>query len=272
MKPTIPSLLAAVLAVTLPATAGAQRPLPSEGWSVAVGAGLILAPSYLGDDAYQLSAVPNVRITYGDDFFVSVREGVGYNAIRRGGWRAGPIAAYDFGRDEDGGGPFVIAGDDSDDLEGLGDIDGTIEIGGFVAYDSRAFKGRIEIRQGVNGHEGLIGELSLRTGARLVVAGQPVIIHVGPEITLVDDAYNETFFGVDGAQSAASGLDVFEAGGGLLAYGLGSSVIVPFTERVSAVAVARYGRLAGDAADSSLVEDRGSPDQASLGVFLSYRF
>ncbi len=265
-------LLVLAMATQIPIQAAAQRPGSQEGWTVAVGTGLILAPSYHGDDAYQLSAVPNVRLSYGDDFFASAQEGASYSLIKNGGWRAGPIAAYDFGRDEDGGGPFVIAGDDTADLDGLGDVDGTLEIGGFLEYDSRPLKARIEIRQGLNGHEGLVGELSLRTGARLVVADQPVIIRVGPNVTLVDDAYNDTFFGVDAGQSAASGLDEFDADGGLLSYGLSSSVVVPFNDHVSAVTFLRYERLAGDAADSSLVEDRGSADQEAAGLFLNYTF
>ena len=63
--------------------------------------------------------------------------------------------------------------------------------------------------------------------------------------------------GVDAGQSAASGLDEFDANGGVLSYGVGSSVVVPFNDRISAVSFARYQRLVGDAADSSLVEDRG---------------
>ena len=266
-------LLALPVALLFPMQSLAQGPDGQEGWNVAVGAGLLLGPSYLGDDAYQLSAVPNIRVSYGDDFFASVQGGVGYNAINKGVWRAGPIAAYHFGRDEDGGGgPFVIAGDDTDDLDGLGDVDGTIEVGGFLEYDTRPLTARIEIRQGLNDHEGLIGELSLRTGARLVVANQPVIIRVGPDVTLVDDAYNDTFFGVDAGQSAASGLDEFDADGGLLSYGLGSTVVVPFNDNVAAVTFLSYRRLAGDAADSSLVEDRGSPDQVTAGFFLNYSF
>ena len=33
-----------------------------------------------------------------------------------------------------------------------------------------------------------------------------------------------------------------------------------------------YDRLEGDAADNPLVQLRGSEDQASIGVFVSYRF
>lgn len=265
------SFLALAVTAMLSIDAAAQRPENADRWSFSVGAGLILAPSYLGDDAYQLSAVPNIKVTYGDNFSASI-DGVGYTAIDSRGWRAGALVGYDFGRDEDGKSPFVIAGDETDDLDGLGDVDGTIEIGGFVEYDSRPFTTRVELRQGVNGHEGLIGEVEVTYGGRLVVADQMMIFSLGPNITLVDDDYNDSFFGVDADQSARSGLDEFDADGGLLSYGIGGSLIIPFDDHVSTVMIARYERLAGDAADSSLVEERGSENQGTVGLFLSYEF
>lgn len=249
----------------------AQDGNSTEGWSIAVSAGTILAPSYLGDDAYQLSAVPNVRVTYADRFFASV-EGVGYNVIKDQGWRVGPIVKYDFGRDEDGGNPLAIAGDDTDDLDGLGDVDGTVEVGAFVEYELAPFKAKIELRQGVNGHEGFIGEAEVKYGGSISAMDQMVFYSIGPEFTVVDPNYNETFFGIDAGQSAASGLDEFNADGGLLSYGLGGTLIVPVTDLVSTILFAQYNRLSGDAADSSLVKDRGSANQGTIGLFLSYQF
>ena len=43
------------------------------------------------------------------------------------------------------------------------------------------------------------------------------------------------------------------------------------TDRVSIVALTTYSRLLGDAADSPLGADRGSPDQFAAGLFLSYK-
>jgi outer membrane protein len=101
-----------------------------------------------------------------------------------------------------------------------------------------------------------------------------VIWSVGPRAKLVDDSYNSAYFSVDAAQSVASGLPVFEAGGGLHSYGIGATAIIPLTtdNTWSAVVVAGYDRLEGDAADNPLVQLRGSEDQASIGVFVSYRF
>lgn len=121
------------------ANAAAQSPEKYSGWQFTVGPGAIYASTYLGDDEYQLRVVPNVSIKYADRFFASVGQGVGYNVIRSDGWRVGPIAKYAFGRDEDGSNTFAVLGDDTNDLVGLGDVDGTVELGGFVKYTRDAW-------------------------------------------------------------------------------------------------------------------------------------
>ncbi|MEM9438925.1 MAG: MipA/OmpV family protein [Pseudomonadota bacterium] len=255
----------------LPLQVKAQEGEVAQGWGVSVSAGTILAPTYLGDDAYQLSAFPNIRVTYADRFFASL-EGIGYNVINDEGWRIGPIVKYNFGRDEDGDNPLAIAGDDTDDLDGLGDVDGTIEGGAFVEYEFEPFTAKVELRQGVNGHEGFIGNAEIEYGGSFSFADQMVIYSIGPQFTVVDNNYNDTFFGVDAGQSAASGLDEFDAEGGLLSYGVGGTLIVPVTDQVSTILFAEYDRLSGDAVDSSLVEDRGSENQGTVGLFISYQF
>ena len=81
----------AALALT-PLSAQAQDAKTDKGWQLSVGAGVVAAPTYLGDDDYQLLAIPNVRLTYADRFFASPLEGIGYNVINPKGWRVGPIA------------------------------------------------------------------------------------------------------------------------------------------------------------------------------------
>ncbi|TIM51960.1 MAG: MipA/OmpV family protein, partial [Mesorhizobium sp.] len=44
------------------------------------------------------------------------------------------------------------------------------------------------------------------------------------------------------------------------------------TEPMTASLFAEYSRLMGPAADSSLVEERGSRDQFTIGVSTTYRF
>lgn len=129
MNSTARAILATALIIA-PMTLAAQAPEKAQGWSFTVGAGLVYAPAYVGADNYQLNALPNITINYADRFFASVKDGVGYDVINRSGWRIGPIARYKFGRKEDQDNPFRIAGEKSNDLRGLGDIDGTLELGG----------------------------------------------------------------------------------------------------------------------------------------------
>ncbi len=80
----------------------AQEPPVEEGWRVNVGAGGLYAPSYDGDDDYRLSVLPSIQINYGDTFFASVENGVGYRWINGETFRAGPIARVQLSRKEDG--------------------------------------------------------------------------------------------------------------------------------------------------------------------------
>jgi outer membrane protein len=101
--------------------------------------------------------------------------------------------------------------------------------------------------------------------------GPPLIWSFGPRVRVVDDTYSQAYFGVTPVQSVAAGLPVYSAGGGVYSYGLGGTAILPLDDRWTMVAFASLERLTGDAADSPLVQLRGSEDQATLGLFVSYR-
>jgi len=262
-----------ILAVTLAsaAPAFAQPRGADEGWGLVLGAGALSSPTYEGDDKSRLSILPNIQVIYGDRFFASVQEGIGYRLLNDGSLRAGPILRVKFSRDEGGDQPFAINGDDTTDLVGLGDVDTSLEAGGFIDYDIGPLTFGAEARKAFTGHEGLVADLGVKWSGRDALFGPPVIWSIGPRARLVDDTYNAAYFSVNPTQSVASGLPQFDAGGGLHSYGLGATAIIPLTQDWTAVIVAGYDRLTGDAADNPLVQLRGSEDQASLGVFLSYK-
>lgn len=244
----------------------------NNGWTYTVGAGALYAPTYLGDDEYQVSLVPNIRVTYEDKFFASIPEGVGYNVVNNENWRVGPLIKADFGRDDDGEAMFSISGDDTNDLRGLGDVDGTAEIGGFIEYKFRPLTAKFEARQAVSGHEGLVGEASLQYSGKAQFSQIPVLFSVRPEIKFADSNYHEAYFGVNAAQSARSGLAQYNADAGILSYGLGASAVIPHTRNVSTVLVANYSQLGEQSADSSLVTERGDDQQGMIGAFVNYTF
>ncbi|WP_162009437.1 MipA/OmpV family protein [Labrenzia sp. CE80] len=265
--------------------ANSQRPVDSisqtdfdkrySGWHdglvVDVALGAIVQPAFTGSDDYQTSAIPNIRVNYRDIFFASIDEGIGLNAINWRGIKAGPVVNYDPGRDEDSSGLLSFGGENKDLID-LGKIDGSVEVGGFLEYEYRNFGAKLEVRQGIGGHEGLIGEASLSYGDKFTIGQLPVMWSFGPHAMFADENYNDAFFGIDAAQSAASGLSQFDAGVGLVSYGVGANIIVPLSEKVAIVGFGEFDRLTGDAADSPLVKERGSENQATFGMMLNYRF
>lgn len=238
--------------------------------------GIIAAytPAFLGSDDYQLMVVPAIQLNY-DSIHFSMQDGLNFDLIRSGGLRAGPLIAFRPERQEDGDNIFKIAGDRTNALLGLGDVDATADAGGYIAYERGPIAARLDVRQAVSGDAGLIATLGVRYTAMIPAEGRrapAAIISVGPRLTIVDDKYNQTYFGVTAEQSIRSGLPAYSPDGGLLSAGFGAAAIVPLTSRVSAMLLAGYDRLSDDAARSPLVEERGSRDQATIGLGLTYRF
>lgn len=242
-----------------------------EGWSYSVGLGAFYAPTYMGDDESRLSFIPNISIAYSDTFFASLGEGVGYHIINNEHWQIGPILKYDFGRDEDSSN-MLSTGDDSIDLIGLGDVDGTFEIGAYVKYNINPITINLELRQGIDGHEGVVGEASIKYSGSSDIYGQPLFYSFGPEIKYTDGHYNKTFFSVNALQSAASGLAQYDADEATLSYGIGGNIMIPHTQHISTILFANYTHLGDTISDSSLIVQRGEEEQVMVGFLVDYRF
>lgn len=240
-------------------------------WSFTASAGVLASQTYFGDDETQISIFPNLRFEYGERFVIGLG-GVEYTALKTENFAAGLVVRYDFGRDEDGSNPFSVSGDETTDLIGLGDIDGTVEVGGFVEYSISNFTAELEARQGVDGHEGLVAEAQVKYNTIFDLVGQPAFLSIGPSISYGDDNYNSTYFDISAAQSIASGLTQYDADGGLNTAGMEATLFRPINEKWSMALFAEYDHLLGDVANSSLVEKRGSESQVTGGLFLNYSF
>ena len=264
------TLMAAAAAAALAGAAHAQVTAPEQNadalprfgdqpdWRVSVGAAAILRPQWDGADELDPLVVPDIDVRWRDRFFASFRTGVGYNLITENGWRAGPYAKLKFGRDES----------DDSALRGLGDVDATAEVGGFVEKSWRFARASLEVRQGLGGHEGLVIEAGGDLRFRL---SETVALAAGPRVRAVSDDYMQTYFGVTPTQSVRSGLPTFSAGGGLESAGLAGAVLWRPQPRTTITAFAEQSRLLGDAADSPLVRLRGDENQTRLGVAIGYR-
>lgn len=263
------------LAQTAPSATAPVRPagppMAPQGWTMTVGVAPVFGMAWAGSKDTALSIFPDLRINYKDTLFLSVQDGLGWNAVNRDGWKAGPIVRTRFGRnDDDGGSPFLIAGG-SDALRGMGDVDIAGEAGGFVEKRLGAKKQwrlRAEVRQGFGGHEGVVGDVLAQYSGRW----GKVIYAVGPRATFASSDFMQTYYGVDGAQAARTGLAISRPDGGLVSYGLGASLIRPLSPKRAVAVFAGVDRLGGEPAASSLIRERGQRTQFSVGLGYSYRF
>ena len=67
-------------------------------------------------------------------------------------------------------------------------------------------------------------------------------------------------------------MPVYNAQGGFYSAGVDATVRYQLTERISLRAFAEWDRLMGSAADSPLVQLKGSEDQFQVGVGAAYKF
>ena len=100
--------------------------------------------------------------------------------------------------------------------------------------------------------------------------GRAFTLSAGLATTYGSQGYTSTYFGVDGRDAAKTGLSKFKADAGFRDVRMNVSGIVSFSPHWHLGAGVIYSRLIGDAADSPVVEDRGSPDQFYGFVGLAY--
>lgn len=228
-------------------------------WTVVIGGGGAYMPDYEGSDDYEFQPIPFVSIVYDDLVFIN-GPSLGVNLVNIEGLTVGPIARYGFGRDED----------DNHALDGLGDVDDAIEVGGFANYQLGIWSAGLTVVQDVGGgHEGLLAEATTGVAVPLY---EDLTSSLEASTTWASSDYMETYFGVSPKQSARSGLEQFDAEAGFkdVAVTLGLNYMV--TESIGLSGRAQYKRLLGDAASSPIVDDEGSADQFFGGLFLTYRF
>jgi outer membrane protein len=219
-------------------------------------------PSYEGSDRYVLRPVPLVDIRRAGTprHFSSPKDGASIGVFETSNFRLGPTVKLKMPRRE---------GDDAD-LRGLGNVGWVAEPGVFAEYwPQQWLRTRAEVRQGIGGHHGLVGDLS----ADVVMPVTPhLTLSAGPRLSLASATANDPYFSIDAAQSAASGLPVYDAKGGVSSYGLGALARYEWSTRWATHFFVEYEQLTGSVADSPIVALRGSRNQVQTGIGITYSF
>lgn len=247
----------ALAAILLPATAIAQEREPRR---VRVALGPEVSPSFPGANSVSFGPFIELDIGKGDEpfEFEAPDESFGFPVISVAGLEVGPAFSLEGKRELGAIGP------------GLPEVKRSWELGGFIQFfPTESLRLRADIRQGVSGHEALVGSLSADLIAR---DGDKWLISAGPRVVIGSAKYQRAFFGVTPTDAVASGLPAFNPEGGVQSVGGTVGVIRQLNQRWSLHGYGRYDRLVGDAAASPIVRDHGSRNQFSGGLALSYTF
>jgi outer membrane scaffolding protein for murein synthesis (MipA/OmpV family) len=155
-------------------------------------------------------------------------------------------------------------------LFGLDKINWAVEPGVFVEFWPVEFlRARAEVRRGFNGHDGFVADFGLDYVQRFGA----FTASVGPRLSLGDNNFTRTYFGVSPFEAALNGqVTAYRPSGGITSVGALAGLSYDWSKAWSTTAYVSYKRLVGDAADSPIVKRFGSENQIGLGLTVSYSF
>ena len=234
----------------------------SGNWYLKVGGSLLHGPKFEGAADRSVMFQPMISIgKHGPAArFTSRNDGISMALIDNGSFRAGPAGKFIWGRD---------AGTHSA-INGLSPVRFGGELGVFADFYPTDFaRVRAELRHGIRSHNGVV--LDLSADAFFDVT-DTVRVSAGPRTTWASARYFDAYYGVDATEAAATGLAPYSPGSGFKSVGLGGAITWKAMDELETSVFAEYSRLVGPAADSSLVRQRGSKNQTTIGASAIYRF
>jgi outer membrane protein len=228
---------------------------------VTVGGGIRAFPRYPGADgqAFLPKLILNVRREDRPVSFRAPDQNFGISVLKAGSAvRLGPVVDFQTSRNEvDVGAP-------------VGNVGWTAELGAFAeGYVSKILRVRSELRKGLNGHGGMVADLSADMFFR---SGNSTVFSIGPRLRWADDNYTAAYYGVTPEVSAATGLDPFDPGSGIQSLGVTAGMRLAVSQRISLHGYARHDFLMNNSAASPIVRQFGSRDQLSASLGISYNF
>ena len=260
LKTLVPGVVLALLAT--PVLAEEQR----QGNVLTLGGGVDVGPRYSGSEQARVSAAQVVDYSMANGFFIGTTRGIGYgNNVGNLDYSA--ALSYRTGRkDKDVSSDSISSG--SDELRGMGEIKGSAIVVPGLGYKvtdwlNLQLQAEVPVSERDNGeavHFGLSSPLytSPTNAVTLALTG-----------SWGSDKYMQTYYGVNAAQSAASGFARHDAGAGIYAWSMNLDWTHKLTSRWSVLASAGVTQLTGDAGDSPIVHRKTSPT-GSLKVTYSF--
>ncbi len=243
-------------------SAPSYKDTPGNYWVVTIGGYGVIEPAFPGAKDYIFSGRPIIDIHQAGarEWLTLPNDAFSLTLYQTDNFRVGAAGDYLNHRDRSNA---------SSALQGIHDIDYTLEGGAFAEYYPAPFlRTRVELLQGVTGADGFEANFM----ADFIYRPTPQwLLTAGPRLQVVDDKYASAFFSL-GAADAGAGLGTYNAAGGVNFAGVDVTARYYLTDKFSIRAFAEWDRLLGDAANSPIVTQRGSADQFQAGIGAAYRF
>ncbi|MEM6709051.1 MAG: MipA/OmpV family protein [Pseudomonadota bacterium] len=231
--------------------------------------GVVSVPEYEGSGDQQIVPLLFGQITFAGNRYLAIQgTGAQLNVLNSKEWAVGPSVNFGFGRDD---------GVDNEVIALLEEVDTAIELGGFISrtwqgvgHPSGSLSASFNFVQDVaDAHDGWQAQANIGYGRSF---GKKLRLQTNLGVTFVDDSFSDTYFSVTSMDSSASGLQTYEAEGGVKDYGVNAIATYRLSERWSAVGFVSYRRLVGDAVDSPIVDQEGDENQVILAFGFGYSF
>jgi len=239
-------------------SAAAGSAPPQSDWVITLGAGVMVGPKYPGSNSMRFQPIPAIDIEYKNLLFAKQDMPLGVYFINTPVWSAGLAVQYDNTQRRPSDNPALAS---------IGGVDTTYRAKLFGSYTLSALTFSTSAAQDIDGHsEGLLIDAN---AIGTLPLGSKWYLSAGPGATWGNSQYQNTFFGVDQAQSVASGLPQYQAHAGLRDIYLSFEADYLITKHWTATATVKIAQLQSSAAHGPITQSR---QQTTTTAALSYTF
>jgi outer membrane protein len=228
-------------------------------WIVTIGADIRAVPRYPGSADFNAVPVPYFDIAKpgSPERFHGPLDGVGFAVFDNGVFAIGPVGSLIWSQRQK--------------INGLGGVGMTLNLGGYVDYWAVPWlRTRAEVMQGLGAGDGITTNLYMDA---VIPLSSAMTLSGGPRARYVTAATESPYFTVTPAQSLASGLPAYNAGGGWQSVGAGTQLKYRFNPVWATYGFAEYQKLIGPSANSPIVTGPGgTANQWIFGIGVTYSF
>jgi MipA family protein len=222
--------------------------------AIRAGAVLITSRAYDGSDEQKVSVLPGIFLQASNGLFADPLNGVGYSFQPLGDLQYGLRINLESGRSVE------------DNLPGFEKIKVRLNPGAYANYNvNDKLTLRSALRLGVG--DGADGSLVHLGGSYKVFQAGFFGVSLNAHVKYANSSYLQSYFGVNAAQSASSGLKAYQPKAGFAAAKVSLTAATPLSREVFVFVNASVQRLLGDAANSPIVKSKTQPGAFIGGVY-----